>query len=221
MKGDGVVFHLVDPNKFKGSLVLSSEVDCQVMLEGRQTDMGFCKKLCNENLPKEDAMMVLEDESGKSYQTKYPAYKRDLSAGWRGFSKAHKLMKGDGYIKQKSSLAKANDAVDVENLSMESKDMGDQDSEHPLQDDPKEKIENNHTWAYFTDHGPVSDHSEHESEDLGSEITAGIRFSESVVDFKEEKSSEDFNIIVYGSLSAASSPNTFKSSIMTFAAVVA
>ncbi|KAJ0010677.1 hypothetical protein Pint_34428 [Pistacia integerrima] len=40
-------------------------------------------------------MMVLEDESGKEYETKYLAEKVGLSAGWRGFSIAHKLVERD------------------------------------------------------------------------------------------------------------------------------
>ena len=40
-------------------------------------------------------MMVLEDEEGKEFQTKYLVGKVGLSAGWRGFSIAHKLLEGD------------------------------------------------------------------------------------------------------------------------------
>lgn len=40
-------------------------------------------------------MIVLEDESGNECDTKYLAEKTGLSAGWRGFSIAHKLVEGD------------------------------------------------------------------------------------------------------------------------------
>jgi hypothetical protein len=43
----------------------------------------------------QDVMMVLEDESGKCYQTKYLIQKIGLNARWRRFSIAHNLMKGD------------------------------------------------------------------------------------------------------------------------------
>jgi hypothetical protein len=46
-------------------------------------------------LPKNDSKIVLEDESGEAFQTKYLVQKVGLSAGWRGFSIAHKLMEGD------------------------------------------------------------------------------------------------------------------------------
>lgn len=44
--------------------------------------------------------MVLEDESGKEYETKYLAEKVGLSAGWRGFSVAHKLVERDVLVFQ-------------------------------------------------------------------------------------------------------------------------
>lgn len=43
-------------------------------------------------------MIVLEDESGNEYDTKYLVEKIGLSAGWRGFSIAHKLVEGDVLI---------------------------------------------------------------------------------------------------------------------------
>lgn len=40
-------------------------------------------------------MIVLEDKSGREFQTKYLVGKGGLSAGWRGFSISHKLLAGD------------------------------------------------------------------------------------------------------------------------------
>lgn len=53
------------------------------------------KKFCFEHLPKHDTMIVLEDESGREFQTKYLVGKSGLSGGWRGFSIAHNLLAGD------------------------------------------------------------------------------------------------------------------------------
>lgn len=58
----------------------------------------FPKSFCEAYLPKEDTLIVLEDERGKSYETKYLARKVGLSAGWRGFSIDHKIMEGDVLI---------------------------------------------------------------------------------------------------------------------------
>ena len=56
---------------------------------------GLPKRFCHSHLPKNDSKIVLEDESGEAFQTKYLVQKVGLSAGWRGFSIAHKLMEGD------------------------------------------------------------------------------------------------------------------------------
>ncbi|KAJ0076915.1 hypothetical protein Patl1_36154 [Pistacia atlantica] len=57
--------------------------------------LGLPRYFCINHLPKQDTMMVLEDESSKEYETKYLAEKVGLSAGWRGFSIAHKLVERD------------------------------------------------------------------------------------------------------------------------------
>ncbi|XP_038900948.1 B3 domain-containing protein Os01g0234100 isoform X2 [Benincasa hispida] len=70
----------------------------KVMLPSHVTGgfwLGLPKGFCDLHLPKQDTAMVLEDESGKLYETKYLSEKTGLSAGWRGFSIAHKLLQGD------------------------------------------------------------------------------------------------------------------------------
>ncbi|XVE93350.1 hypothetical protein REPUB_Repub01dG0184300 [Reevesia pubescens] len=57
--------------------------------------LGLPKHFCLKHLPKEDKMIVLEDEEGEEFQTKYLVEKIGLSGGWRGFSIAHKLLEGD------------------------------------------------------------------------------------------------------------------------------
>lgn len=42
--------------------------------------------------------MILEDESGEEYNTKYLADKKGLSAGWKWFSISHKLHEGDAVV---------------------------------------------------------------------------------------------------------------------------
>ena len=58
----------------------------------------FPRRFCEAYLPNEDTMIVLEDEKGKSYETKYLAHKAGLSAGWRRFSIDYKIMEGDVLI---------------------------------------------------------------------------------------------------------------------------
>ncbi|KAG5600248.1 hypothetical protein H5410_031618, partial [Solanum commersonii] len=60
---------------------------------------GFClsfpKRFCISHLPKHDANVVLVDEDGDEFSTKYLIGKNGLSGGWRGFSIAHNLVEND------------------------------------------------------------------------------------------------------------------------------
>uniref|UniRef100_B9HRZ5 TF-B3 domain-containing protein n=1 Tax=Populus trichocarpa TaxID=3694 RepID=B9HRZ5_POPTR len=83
--------------------------------------LHFPKRFCEAYLPKEDTMIVLEDERGKIYETKYLARKVGLSAGWRGFSIDHKIMEGDVLIfhlvepaKFKVYIVRVNDSEEVD-----------------------------------------------------------------------------------------------------------
>ncbi|GFP84561.1 B3 domain-containing protein os01g0234100 [Phtheirospermum japonicum] len=53
------------------------------------------RKFCNVHLPNHDASIILVDEWGNEYKTSYLLERHGLSAGWRGFSIAHRLLKGD------------------------------------------------------------------------------------------------------------------------------
>ncbi|KAI3446000.1 hypothetical protein Pfo_002665 [Paulownia fortunei] len=53
------------------------------------------KKFCSVHLPNHDTSIVLVDEWGNEYKTSYLLERHGLSAGWRGFSIAHRLLKGD------------------------------------------------------------------------------------------------------------------------------
>ncbi|KZV37447.1 hypothetical protein F511_24854 [Dorcoceras hygrometricum] len=56
------------------------------------------KKFCSLHLPNHDSSIVLVDEWGNEYRTSYLLWRHGLSAGWRGFSKSHRLLKGDVLI---------------------------------------------------------------------------------------------------------------------------
>ncbi|KAL9236291.1 hypothetical protein vseg_010979 [Gypsophila vaccaria] len=59
--------------------------------------MHMPRKFCNENLPKEDCDVMLVDEAGLEFKTKY-LVPRGLSGGWRGFAIHHHLQKADVLI---------------------------------------------------------------------------------------------------------------------------
>ncbi|KAF9662948.1 hypothetical protein SADUNF_Sadunf18G0107300 [Salix dunnii] len=178
--------------------------------------LGLCKKFCDEHLPSEDTVIVLEDESGKSSQTKYLAHKSGLSGGWRGFSTDHNLVEGDVlvfhlfkptrfkvYVVRASSSEEVDGALALLKFDSSAKlvspyhagaEVEYQDLEHLYLNNPEE----NNTMPGISNVRLISDHSENESEDFGFEITDGIRMSETVVDFKEVSSFEDFDILVNG-----------------------
>ncbi|PWA35993.1 B3 DNA binding domain-containing protein [Artemisia annua] len=61
---------------------------------------GSYKQFRDANLPKHDETIVLVDEDGQEFNTKFLVGKIGLSGGWRGFSIAHKLLEGDVLIFQ-------------------------------------------------------------------------------------------------------------------------
>ncbi|KAL2477214.1 B3 domain-containing protein [Forsythia ovata] len=58
-------------------------------------DSVFPHVSAKRNMPKDDETVVLENESGKEYRTKYLGRSKGLSGGWRGFSVRHNLLEGD------------------------------------------------------------------------------------------------------------------------------
>lgn len=57
--------------------------------------MHLPKSFCNMHLPSHDTTVILVDEWGNEYKTSYLLERNGLSAGWRGFSISHRLLKGD------------------------------------------------------------------------------------------------------------------------------
>ncbi|KAI3933826.1 hypothetical protein MKW92_013149 [Papaver armeniacum] len=60
--------------------------------------MKLPSAFCNPNLPSKDIDLTLLDEKGEQYMVKCLAPKFSLSAGWRGFAMAHKLVEGDALV---------------------------------------------------------------------------------------------------------------------------
>ncbi|KAK3025599.1 hypothetical protein RJ639_042097 [Escallonia herrerae] len=52
-------------------------------------------EFCDLHLPRQNAAVTLVGECGREYKTNYLLERHGLSAGWRGFSIAHRLVKGD------------------------------------------------------------------------------------------------------------------------------
>ncbi|KAI3912519.1 hypothetical protein MKW98_020981 [Papaver atlanticum] len=56
------------------------------------------KAFCTPNLPSKNILLTLLDEQGDEYTVKCLAPRFSLSAGWSGFSTAHKLVEGDALV---------------------------------------------------------------------------------------------------------------------------
>ncbi|KAL7603420.1 hypothetical protein Lser_V15G20173 [Lactuca serriola] len=83
--------------------------------------MGLPVPFCRSFLPKQETLMVIEDENGQQYKLKYIAHKTGLSAGWRNFAIAHKLLEGDVLVFQlvesnkfKVYIVRANESKQVD-----------------------------------------------------------------------------------------------------------
>ncbi|XP_058191424.1 B3 domain-containing protein Os01g0234100-like isoform X2 [Rhododendron vialii] len=90
--------------------------------------LGLPSEFCKSHLPRLDAIVILEDESGEEYNTKYLVDKKGLSAGWKWFSISHKLLEGDavvfhlvsrlGLVKFKVYIVRAKDLEVADALSL-------------------------------------------------------------------------------------------------------
>ncbi|CAN6544278.1 unnamed protein product [Malus baccata var. baccata] len=172
--------------------------------------LNLAKKFRSEYMPKQDSMIVLEDENGKEFGTKYLVERGGLSGGWRGFSIAHKIKKGDVVIfhlvtpsKFKVYIVRSNEVdwslplmrVDPPIRQMDTGGFtacGKEEREN-LEPNPQENA-----IVFYTDSGPTSDQSGNDGEDVGSEFLDGLRLSESVVTFKEVHCLDNFNVQVNG-----------------------
>ncbi|XP_075474659.1 B3 domain-containing protein Os01g0234100-like isoform X1 [Primulina tabacum] len=182
--------------------------------------LGLPKRFCDFHLPKQDDTMVLVDEDGQEYNTKYLVNKNGLSGGWRGFSIAHKLLDGDVlifqlvephklkvYIVRASSLTEVDGASGHLNSETEinpvktvqrpednssgASKIAKQKYLEPISVDDKTHILSSHNAVVADQSGKIHD-------DIGSEDLEHIRFSQTNIKFNDMKCFEDFNIHVNG-----------------------
>ncbi|XP_058216214.1 B3 domain-containing protein Os01g0234100-like isoform X2 [Rhododendron vialii] len=182
--------------------------------------LSFPKWFSASHLPKNDDIVTLLGESDKEYATKYLIDKNGLSGGWRGFSIAHRLLEGDVLVFQliqpckfKVYIVRANGFSEVDGavglLTLDScvkpMDIGIEIYEKdvvvldPLSRDIHQcDAQENKLLTLSTEIENLAEQSGNDSEDFGSELLEGIRFSEASVDFKDIKSIENFTILVDG-----------------------
>ncbi|KAK3212134.1 hypothetical protein Dsin_016840 [Dipteronia sinensis] len=182
--------------------------------------LGLPNKFCLEHLPRHDTIIILEDENGNEYNTKYLAEKIGLSAGWRGFSISHKIREGDVAVfhlvsqnKFKVYIVRSNGSDEVDGAlgllkldtcckqqdSVKDIDIDICNEEEDKYWDPLAQDIPQDNFDKDINMEPMSDYSENESKGaVGSEVLDGITISESTLEFKDVQSIEDFKIVVNG-----------------------
>ena len=178
--------------------------------------MGLPVTFCKRHLPDKDTTIILEDESGKEYKTKYIACKTGLSAGWRQFSAVHKLQEGDVVVFQlveptkfKVYIIRANHLREPENLeSFPKQKVGgknNRDNDVMACDSPKrrngklvpqeiQKKKKTIVSKMETKANQSTEQSENDSDEAFSETFEGFRMPE----FNELNGFQNFSIIVDG-----------------------
>ncbi|GAV86361.1 B3 domain-containing protein/DUF724 domain-containing protein [Cephalotus follicularis] len=184
--------------------------------------MGLPGPFCKAHLPNEDTTVTLEDEYGKQFDMKYIAYKTGLSAGWRQFSVAHNLLEGDVlvfqlirhktfkvYVIRAHDLSELDGALGLLNLDAHTKqidaEMGTVSRKSikrkrkslPLAIGRKVNKKSGRPRSAHNN-GQLTEQSENDSEEVGSEVLEGFKLSTPAVVFEDIKSLEDFNISVCG-----------------------
>uniref|UniRef100_A0A9I9DMK2 TF-B3 domain-containing protein n=2 Tax=Cucumis melo TaxID=3656 RepID=A0A9I9DMK2_CUCME len=187
--------------------------------------MGLPGAFCKSYLPARDSTMTLEDEAGRHFQVKYIAHKTGLSAGWRQFSAAHKLLEGDvlvfqlvGPTKFKVYVTRASDLTEVDGalglLNLESRtrhsDAGkDTDYKGDMANDISNKRRVKSALLDTAEkqkkpiplksvsRNQVAEQYVNTSEEVVSAIVEAYDIYPAVP-FKQIKSFEDFNIVIDG-----------------------
>ncbi|POO02785.1 B3 DNA binding domain containing protein [Trema orientale] len=189
--------------------------------------MGLPGQFCKTHLPDKDTTITLEDENGKQNNIKYIAYKTGLSAGWRQFAVAHKLLEGDVlvfqlveptkfkvYIIRANGLTEVDGALGLLNLDSHTK-PSDADKDNAEMDAlecyntnrkrpkslPLSVVEKKKKKAGLPRSSPKpGEQSENDSEEVGSEVLEGSKINGPTIEFKDIKNFGNFSILVDGLL---------------------
>ncbi|KAI9114432.1 hypothetical protein K1719_014660 [Acacia pycnantha] len=163
--------------------------------------LNLPRHFCKMHFPRDDTMMVLEDEIGREYKIRYLIRKMALSGGWRLFSLDHKLIMGDVLVfhlieprkfKVYIIRSRKSNEVDVAHDRLHL----DHDSFVPQEDVPSNS-------TMIRDAGiPPSDQPENTrdlDQILGSDVLNGIR-SEPTISFQQVMGIENFSVVIHGTV---------------------
>ncbi|KAL1544282.1 B3 domain-containing protein-like protein [Salvia divinorum] len=179
--------------------------------------LGLPKNFCVAHLPEQDEVVVLVGENEDEYSARYLAEKTGLSGGWRAFSLAHKLLAGDVLVYQlieprkfkvhivrERSFIEYDGVSSLPNLCLNAepiKEVEEEEVEAVLITETARKclkLISAENGNKINDIHPSEAASADGNDYSSSESMNAIRFSESVVSFKDVKSFKDFSIHVDG-----------------------
>ncbi|GJU92629.1 B3 DNA binding domain-containing protein [Tanacetum coccineum] len=173
--------------------------------------LGLPKSFCDAHLLKDDVTVVLVGEGDQEYNTKYLDCKTGLSGGWRGFSMAHKLLAGDVLVfqlieqwKMKVYIVRASGLNEIDGalglLNLVPCDMNGYQHQNSKDASNLQRAENMDIDLHQDndqDNGLIMyDQSVDDTEYADSQVSEGLRFSQSVIEFKDIKGVDDFSIVV-------------------------
>ncbi|XP_019185517.1 PREDICTED: B3 domain-containing protein Os01g0234100-like isoform X3 [Ipomoea nil] len=176
--------------------------------------MGLPVPFCKKYLSRKDTTVVVENENGEEFEIKYIAEKTGLSAGWRKFVAAHKLVEGDVLIFQltgpdrfKVYVIRTNDLTDVDgalsllNLEVLTK-QSDAEATNPNNKRKKRQKSLPLTVVQRKKHKAqlvqLEEQSGNDSDEVASEVFEGSKALTLAASFGDVKSFEDFTIVVNG-----------------------
>ncbi|GJU47476.1 B3 DNA binding domain-containing protein [Tanacetum coccineum] len=161
--------------------------------------LGLPKSFCDAHLPKDDVTVVLVDKDDQEFNTKYLDRKTGLSGGWKAFSVAHKLLAGDvlvfqliGHWKMKVYIVRASGLNDIDGAC----DMNGYQHQNNTGVINLQRAENMDIDLHQDNGVIMYDQSVDDTEYADSPVSEGLRFSQSVIEFKDIKGVDDFSIVV-------------------------
>ncbi|KAL7603417.1 hypothetical protein Lser_V15G20174 [Lactuca serriola] len=178
--------------------------------------MGLPLPFCRSFLPKQDCIMILEDEIGEKWEVKYIANKNGLSAGWKIFVVAHDLIEGDVLVfhlietyKLKIYIIKASEPNEVDGaIGLLNLEPQENETEFPPDTPPPKSkkhkhvdvldplpinmVKKNKKKSTLVKPIEVLEHSGTNSEEIGSEVL------EPFTSIEDLKSFDHFHIKVNG-----------------------
>ncbi|XP_065872820.1 B3 domain-containing protein Os01g0234100-like [Euphorbia lathyris] len=174
--------------------------------------MHLPMKFCKSHMPKHDAIVNVETESGE-YVINYISDRTALSGGWKAFCAIHKLHEGDVLVfhlvqplRFKVHIVREARSPEIETVdaTMEENNSGEEDVESSEKTKsldllgPQEEKTEDKSLKVAADKMPITTQSENGTENHDSKTLDTVVSSESAYGFKDVDDIRSFSIIVNG-----------------------